>query len=30
MAVFFTFIEECCVVTEENIDRELSDRISKD
>ena len=25
---FFTFIEECCVVIEENIDKKLSNRIS--
>ena len=28
MAVFFTFIEECCVVIEKNIDKKLANRIS--
>ena len=25
---FFTFIEECCVVSEKNIDKKLANRIS--
>ena len=28
MAVFFTFIEEYCVVIEKNIDKKLANRIS--